>query len=83
MANQENWDSAEAREVETLDVFFDEQVWIESQRMVEELWQGMPEKARDTFVWDKDAAREVFYARSYKSPQITADTTCYIEIQSR
>ena len=60
LANQEEWESAEAREVETLDVFYDEQAWIEAQRMVEELRQGMPQEARNTFVWDKQDAIKVF-----------------------
>ena len=59
LARQEKWDVAEAREVETLDVFYDEAAWIEGQRMVEELQQGMPKEALDTVVWDKEAAIEV------------------------
>jgi hypothetical protein len=61
LAREQGWDSAEARELETLDVFYDEQVWIEGQRMVEELRQGMPEEGQATFVWDKYTAREVFF----------------------
>jgi hypothetical protein len=61
-------------------------VWTEHQQMVEEFRQGMPEEAKDTFVWDKDAAREVKYI--YTPPpglplQIIADNAFDIEIQSK
>lgn len=83
LARQEKWDVAEAREVETLDIFFDEQVWIESQHMVEELRQGMPKESLDTFVWSKEAARKVLEAASCTSTWITADNACGVEIQCR
>lgn len=85
LAKEENWDQAEARELETLDVFYDEEAWTEHQQMVEEFRQGMPEEAKDTFVWDRDAAREVKYI--YTPPglplQIIADNAFDIEIQSK
>jgi glycine/D-amino acid oxidase-like deaminating enzyme len=59
LAKEEKWDLAEAREVETLDVFYDEGVWMENKNKVEEFRKGMPEEARDTFVWEKEDAREV------------------------
>jgi hypothetical protein len=75
MAKQENWDQAEARELESLDVFYDEEVWAEHQQMVEEFRQGMPEEAKGILVWDRDTAREVkyIYPRVYlrKSPLTT------------
>ncbi len=59
LAKEEKWDLAEVREVETLDVFNDEEVWVQWKEMVEEFRQDMPEKANDIFVWEKDVAREV------------------------
>jgi len=59
LAKEENWDLAEARKVETLDVFYDEEPWLEWKEMVEEFRQDVPEKANDIFVWEKDVAREV------------------------
>lgn len=59
LARQESWDLAEARQVETLDVFYNEEVWLDNKRKVEEFRKGMPEGARDTFVWEKDEAHEV------------------------
>ena len=61
LAKQESWDLAEARQVETLDVFYDEEVWLENKRKVEEFRKGMPEEARDTFIWEKEQAREVIF----------------------
>ncbi|KAG0650384.1 hypothetical protein D0Z07_3413 [Hyphodiscus hymeniophilus] len=60
LAHQEKWDVAEARDVETLDVFYDEEAWIEGQHQVEELRQGMPKEAQNTELWDKEAAREIY-----------------------
>ena len=50
LAQQEGWDLAEAREVETLDVFYDEEKWIEGQQMVEVLKLEMPEEGKGTYV---------------------------------
>jgi hypothetical protein len=83
LARQEKWDLAEAREVETLDVFFDEHVWIKSQSMVEELQEGMPKEAQGTFVWTKEAAREVLYASFRTYAQITTDSFGGVEVQNR
>ncbi|KAE9369016.1 DAO-domain-containing protein [Stipitochalara longipes BDJ] len=58
LANQEGWDLAEAREVETLDVFFDEEVWLDNKKKVEIFWLEMPEEAKDTYIWEKEEARE-------------------------
>lgn len=62
LAKQEKWDVAEAREVETLDVYYDEERWNEDRNRVEELRHGMPEAANDTYVWSKETAREVLNA---------------------
>ena len=59
LAQQEGWDLAEAREVETLDVFFDEEKWLESQKMVDLLKREIPEEGKGTFVWTKEEAIEV------------------------
>lgn len=59
LARQEKWALAEAREVETLDVFYDEGTWIEWKAMVEEFRQEMPDEAKRIFVWDRDIARDV------------------------
>jgi hypothetical protein len=59
LAKQEKWDLAEAREVETLDAFYDEKVWIENKHKVEEFRQGMPKEARDTVIWEKEEAQAV------------------------
>jgi hypothetical protein len=64
LAKQEGWDLAEAREVETLDVFYDEEVWMKNKCMIEVLRQGMPEESRDIFIWEKEEAREVCYGFS-------------------
>jgi FAD dependent oxidoreductase len=80
LARQEKWDLAEAREVETLDVFYDEDVWEENKCKVEEFREGMPEEARDTFVWEKEEARKVHYP--LMSISNTADSSG-VEIQSR
>ncbi|PMD64148.1 DAO-domain-containing protein [Hyaloscypha bicolor E] len=60
LAKQESWDLAEARQVETLDVFYDEEVWLDNKRKVEEFRKGMPEGTRDTFVWEKGEAHEKY-----------------------
>lgn len=60
LAKKEGWDVAEAREVETLDVFYDEEAWTEWKEMVEEYRRDMPNEAKDVFVWEKDVAREVY-----------------------
>ncbi len=65
LVKQEGWDLAEAREVETLDVFYDEEVWEENKKMVEVFRREMPEAAKDTYIWDRNEAREVCYAVSY------------------
>jgi glycine/D-amino acid oxidase-like deaminating enzyme len=61
LSKQESWDLAEARQVETLDVSYDEEVWLDNKRKVEEFREGMPEGARDTFVWEKEEAHEVSF----------------------
>ena len=82
LARQEKWDLAEAREVETLDVIYDKEKWIESQKMVEDLKKEMPEQGKGTFVWYKEEAREV-YTMSYAFLRKDADTSFHIEIQSK
>jgi hypothetical protein len=81
LAKQEGWGLAEAREVETLDVFYDEKVWVENKRMIEALRQGMPEESRDIFIWEKEEAREVCYGFSCEFGLVT-DSSC-LEIQIR
>lgn len=46
LAKQEKWELAEAREVETLDVFYDEGAWNEWKAMVEEYQRDVPDQAK-------------------------------------
>lgn len=59
LAKKEKWELAEAREVETLDVFYDEGAWTACKSMVEEFRRDMPDEAKGIYVWDKEIAREV------------------------
>ena len=43
---------AEAREVETVDVFTDEKAWGEAKQMVKEFKTDLPEEAEDIIVYD-------------------------------
>jgi glycine/D-amino acid oxidase-like deaminating enzyme len=50
---------AEARQVETVDLFIDQTMWDKAQDMVLELRQEVPECAQDTIIWDAKQAQEV------------------------
>ncbi|CZR66526.1 related to FAD dependent oxidoreductase [Phialocephala subalpina] len=71
LARQERWDLAEAREVETLDVFYDEEAWVEWKSMVEEFRQEMPDEAKGIFVWEKDIAHEKYKLSEHACGAIT------------
>lgn len=59
LAKAKGWDSAEARYVETVDLFVDGKTWGKSKKMVEELRIGMPETAKDIRIWEAEEARKV------------------------
>lgn len=82
LAKKEEWKVAECREVETLDVFYDEEAWVEWKEMVEEFRREMPDEAKDIFVWEKDIAREVCCSilLGFES---TIDSFCNTEVQTR
>lgn len=73
MCKAEGWDDAECREVETVDVFFDEVVWEKAQRQVVVLngWEEMRDYVK---IWTKDEAikefnlsENIYGALSYKA----------------
>ena len=53
--------ASEAREVQTVDVFTDEEMWIKAKRMVQELRQDIPDMAKDIVVHDGTEACEVSF----------------------
>jgi hypothetical protein len=59
VARQEELDEAEVREVETVDVYTDDDMWRKSQGMVRELRDDVPLLAEDIEVHAAAAAREV------------------------
>jgi hypothetical protein len=59
VARQEELDEAEVREVETVDVYTDNDMWRKSQGMVRELGDDVPSLAEDIEVHAAAAAREV------------------------
>ncbi|KAE8139616.1 FAD dependent oxidoreductase-domain-containing protein [Aspergillus pseudotamarii] len=65
LVKDEGLDEAEAREVETVDLFTEQTMWEKAQEMVQELRQDAPEYAEDTMVWDAKQAQEQFGASSH------------------
>jgi glycine/D-amino acid oxidase-like deaminating enzyme len=59
MAAVHDWPAADAREVETVDLFVDDAAWREAARQVDELRVAMPEFAEDMRVWPAAEAQEV------------------------
>lgn len=59
LIQQMGLDSAEAKEVETVDIFTDEKVWNEAKAMVQELRDGVPDAAEDIVVHDGLSGCEV------------------------
>lgn len=59
MAAVHDWSPADAREVETVDLFVDDAAWREAARTVDELRVAMPEYAEDMRVWPAAEAQEV------------------------
>ena len=60
--------ASEAREVQTVDVFTDEEMWIKAKKMVQELRQDIPDMAKDIVVHDGTEACEanfIFLFSSY------------------
>ncbi|KAH8811606.1 FAD dependent oxidoreductase-domain-containing protein [Xylogone sp. PMI_703] len=60
MAVDEKLEEAEARVVETVDLFYDEEAWEKGKKMARELESGMPEVASGMTVWSAAEARERF-----------------------
>lgn len=59
LANSEGWKRAEARYVETVDLFVDEEAWRKANKMVDEFGRDMPVPAKDVKIWDGLEARKV------------------------
>lgn len=59
LVRRENLAKAEAREVETVDVFIHEEAWKKAKDMVAELKADLPDVARGIEVWEAVDAREV------------------------
>jgi hypothetical protein len=59
MVQQMGLDSAEAREVETVDVFTDAKVWNEAKKMVQQSREDVPDTAEDILVHDGSSGCEV------------------------
>lgn len=59
LARRENLTKAEAREVETVDVFMHQETWQKAKDMVEELKSDLPDIARGIEVWEAVDARKV------------------------
>lgn len=59
LVKDEGLDEAEAREVETVDLFTEQTMWDKAQEMVQELRRDAPEYAEDTMIWDSKQAQEV------------------------
>ncbi|KAJ5743107.1 hypothetical protein N7533_010209 [Penicillium manginii] len=57
MVQQMGLDSAEAREVETVDVFTDAKVWNEAKKMVQQSREDVPDTAEDILVHDDYVSR--------------------------
>ncbi|RFU32852.1 hypothetical protein B7463_g3524, partial [Scytalidium lignicola] len=60
MAKDEGIEKAEARRVETVDLFFDGEAWEKARQMAEELEDGMPDVASGMHVWSAAEARKRF-----------------------
>lgn len=58
LAKREKWPLAEAREVETLDVFYDAEEFEEWKDMVAEFRTDCPDDARGIEIWEAEIARE-------------------------
>ncbi|KAF5858695.1 hypothetical protein ETB97_003862 [Aspergillus alliaceus] len=65
LVNAEGLEDAEAREVETVDIFIEQTMWDKAQVMVQELRREVPECAQDTMIWDAKQAQEKFGANSH------------------
>ncbi|KUJ11478.1 DAO-domain-containing protein [Mollisia scopiformis] len=71
LAKQEGWNLAETREVETLDVFYDEERFTEWKEMVEEYRREMPDEAKGVELWEKEIAREKYQLGEHAFGAIT------------
>ncbi|KAJ5378615.1 hypothetical protein N7509_011734 [Penicillium cosmopolitanum] len=60
MIQQMGLDSAEAKDVETVDIFTDEKVWNEAKLMVQELRDDFPDAAEDIVVHDGSSGCEQY-----------------------
>ncbi|PLB52599.1 nucleotide-binding domain-containing protein [Aspergillus steynii IBT 23096] len=59
LVEAERLEGAEAREVETVDVFLEKSAWEKGLGMVRDLRQDFPEAAQDIMVWEADDAKRV------------------------
>ena len=59
--------ASEAREVQTVDVFTDDEMWIKAKEMVQELRQDIPDMAKDIVVHDGTEACDVSFIFLFSS----------------
>ncbi|RDW78377.1 hypothetical protein BP5796_06229 [Coleophoma crateriformis] len=65
LAKEKGWHKAEARKVETVDLFFDDKMFEKARQWADELRIHMPEYYNDIRFWDAKEAQEKFQTGSH------------------